>query len=123
MRAGRLYPLDGSAIRIYLANVRTTLAKLLLLIAVLLMPLGMNPAAATAGGHAAQMTHCDHQLPKPHHKAGFSECTMACSAALPAIGRASENLPEVAAAPMHSAFKAVLHGLHPETATPPPRES
>lgn len=102
------------------------IGKLLVLIAVLLMPLGMQPAAAAASHRHAQagsmpMRHCPEQAPRDHSRGGFAECTMACSAALPAVDLAPEERPVVAAAPSESAALPILHGLHPDTATPPPR--
>jgi len=103
------------------------LARLMLLVAVLLMPLGMSPVTAAVPAHhdmaGMVMGHCPDQAPTQDHKAGFAECTMACAAALraveapdaPALAIATD-LPRLTAA--HQ-----LHGLHPETATPPPRAS
>lgn len=100
--------------------------RALLLFAVLLMPLGMAPAVAAPVHHMAAgmpMGHCPEQAPSDERKAGFAECTMACAAALPAVEAPREEallvtveLPRLPAAPQ-------LHGLHPETATPPPRVS
>ena len=61
------------------------LCRLVALLAVLLMPLGMQPAAAAPrAAHAAMASTA---LPRtrraPRQKGGFAECTMACSAALP----------------------------------------
>ena len=100
--------------------------KLMTLVAILLMPIGMQSAVAApaAQHHAAMpMQHCPEQAPTHHGKAGFVECTMACSAALPAAeARPDEpliivgvpNLPDVAER---------LNGLHPDPATPPPKPS
>lgn len=98
----------------------------MLLIAVLLMPLGMAPAPAGAAQHhaaAMPMQHCPEQGSKHQSKGAFAECTMACASALPAADRVQErpvpcDAPAVAVAPMH-----VLHGLHPDTATPPPKSA
>jgi len=112
----------------YAGTVTQALVRLLLLCSVLLMPFGMAPVAANGTGHAhsmatMQMGHCGQQ-PKQHGmKSGFAECTMACSAALPASDRPHEDLPPVVTAHLEAARPAILHGLHPETATPPPRLS
>jgi hypothetical protein len=106
---------------------RGVLPRLFLLIAVLLMPLGMSPvpAASAAAEHhhgaALPMQHCPEQGTMHHSKAAFSECTMACASALPAVDRAQEQAiayapPLVAAVPVLA-----LDSLHPETATPPPK--
>jgi hypothetical protein len=106
---------------------RSLALRLLLLAAVLLMPFGMAPAPANAAhglAHASMpMQHCPDQGPAGHLKGGVAECSMACAAALPAsdvpregsLARVSEPAPP---------FRAQrLHGLHPETAIPPPKQS
>jgi hypothetical protein len=108
--------------------VRTIIARLVLLVAVLLMPLGMTPAAANGGGDRMAagmiMGHCDGQRTTHHPKAGFAECTMACAAALPAIGtRSVDDPPPIARTLIRPLAAAVLRGLHPDTATPPPKAS
>ena len=98
--------------------------KLLLLIAMLLMPLGMVPAAAAPAHHymaGGAMGHCPDQAPSHGKKAGFAECTMACAAALPAMDTPDAQGPLIAADPPRLAGTDMLTGLHPETATPPPR--
>jgi hypothetical protein len=111
----------------YASVVRPMLAKLLLLLAVLLMPLGMTPAAAVDhNAHAAAampMGHCDKQAPDQRTKHGIGECTMACSAALPAADFASDPPLLIACTPLCPSGAAMLDGLHPDTATPPPRNS
>ena len=100
--------------------------KLLVLVAVLMMPLGM--VSAVGGPHHQQMAG----MPMQHHpdqgsrsesKSGLGECTMACSAALPAM-EAVRHVPLLRASdPLQSAAAQRLHGLHPETAVPPPKLS
>ena len=102
------------------------LAKTLLLLAVLLMPLGMQPAAAAPAVHdmaSMPIQHCPEQAPAHDSNAGFVQCTMACSAALPAvdIGPAGPHL--IVCAPTEAAAVRQLRGLHPDTATPPPKRS
>jgi hypothetical protein len=98
--------------------------KLLALIAVLLIPLGMAPAAASpVHGHVAMpMEHCPDQAPKKTHGTSV-ECTMVCAAALPAVAASHMAPPLFAERLAQPAPTARLHGLHPETATPPPRRS
>jgi len=102
-----------------------TMWKLLALLAVLLMPLGMTPAAATSADPQTSASmpigHCDEQAPKHGSRHGLAECTMACSAALPATDAPGEELPLIACLPIRPVAAQVLHGLHPETATPPPK--
>lgn len=101
------------------------LTRLALLIAVLLMPFGMTPSAAQPNGHSAMgsmaIGHCDDRAPNQHMKGGIVECTMACSAALPATENTRDEPPLSVSSPARPLAATVLHGLHPETATPPPR--
>ena len=100
--------------------------KLLVLLAALLMPLGMAVPAAAAPHHemaSMPMQHCPEQAPAQKGKSGFADCTMACAAALPAVGASPDNERSAErslaiALPVHQ-----LHGLHPEIATPPPKRS
>ena len=104
----------------------TLVWKLLTLFAVLLMPLGMASAAASPAQHhvaSMPMQHCPDQAPSHDSKGAFVECTMACSAALPAFDRPGEQAPAAAAELVRPAAMKQLHGLHPETATPPPKLS
>ncbi len=102
------------------------LSRLLLLLAVLLMPFGMTPVAASQHQHSAvamPMQHCPEQAPNHDSKGAFVECTMACSAALPAADRFSKQPSVIEVEPPRPAATPLLHGLHPETATPPPKFS
>ena len=105
---------------------RATALKLLALLAVMLMPLGM--AASPADAHhqpaaAMPMEHCPEPAPAHDKKAGFVECTMACSAALPAVGSSIPMRPLILCAPVEPRVSNRLRGLHPDTATPPPKRS
>jgi hypothetical protein len=103
------------------------LSRLLLLVAVLLMPFGMAPAATSAAHHqmTAEMTmgHCPDQSSNHSTKAGLVECTMACAAALPAADTPAEGPMVVYCDPVMPGAARSLDGLHPETATPPPKRS
>ena len=103
------------------------IAKLLVLVAVLLLPLGMQPVGAAPNHDMAVSTmpmgHCPEHAPSHDGKGGFVECTMACSAALPAAELAPERHLLIACAPSVPAAAQILRGLHPETATPPPKAS
>jgi hypothetical protein len=100
--------------------------KLLVLVAVLMMPIGMAPAAAAPlhqPSAGMPMRHCPDQGANHHMKGGFSECTMACAAALSAADLVrTEPLP-ITFVPDASTMQQVLHGLHPDIATPPPKTS
>jgi hypothetical protein len=99
----------------------TQIPRLLALIAVLLMPLGMaTPAAAHPMADMA-MSHCPDQPSHHQQKAWSAECTMACASALPAFDRAEDQIGPVARVAFVSLPAQPLHGLHPDTATPPPK--
>lgn len=99
--------------------------RLLVLLAMLIMPLGMAPASAASHHDMASMPmqHCPEQAPTHHMKSAFAECTMACSAALPAADRIADSPFAVIGVPVSAGPAPLLHGLHPETATPPPRRA
>jgi hypothetical protein len=98
-----------------------------LLLAVLLMPLGMAPAAASAPDHPIManmsMGHCPDQNSHHDAKGTIAECTMACASALPAVDRAASGPLLIVCEPVIPVGTQRLHGLHPETATPPPKRS
>ena len=102
-------------------------ARLILLIAVLLMPFGMTPAAADSGDHHATMHmpagHCPDQDSSGAGKAGIAACTMACSGALPASEAFGAEDISLRREIVVTALIAPLCGLHPDTATPPPKRS
>ena len=103
------------------------IGRLLLLLAVLLMPVGMEPAAsAPMASHHIMMTttameRCPDQSGEHQHNNGLAMCSMACASALPAQelvrGEAPIRRPELVTAMTVQA----LDGIHPETATPPPK--
>lgn len=101
--------------------------KLLVLLAVMLMPLGMAPAAAAPLGHSAMagmpIGHCPDQGSNRDVKGGVAVCTMACAGALPAADLANREPMLIICEPVQPEAASTLHGLHPETATPPPRPS
>jgi hypothetical protein len=100
--------------------------KLILLVAVLLMPVGMTaePAAAHAMPSATMpMQHCPDQTPSNAGKAGIPQCMMVCSAALPAADAPTTEPHIIVCLPEQPARADALRGLHPETATPPPKHS
>ena len=99
--------------------------RLLVLLALLMMPLGMAPTPASAPNHQMMagmpMGHCPDQAPSRDSKSAFGECTMACAAALPAIDHQMDEQDLIVREPVRSVPVQRLHGLHPETATPPPK--
>ena len=105
------------------------ICSLLALVAVLLMPFGMTGAASAASSaqhhEMAEMPmgHCPDEGKQPDSQSGIQACTMVCSAALPAIDFDREQPVTLACAPDRPAAMQLLQGLHPETATPPPKRS
>ena len=102
---------------------RKLIARIVIMLAVLAMPLGMTPAAASA--HSMPMTmnmqHCPEPASGGKAKGAIAACTMACASALPAIDLAREEPPMLRTMPVVAVVERKLEGLHPETATPPPR--
>ena len=101
------------------------LLKLLALLAMMLLPLGMTPAATATHHEMASMPmqHCPEQGSEHQPKTAFAVCTMACSAALPALDRcAAEPLPIVRER-VRPALAQHLSDLHPDIATPPPKHA
>lgn len=106
----------------------TCWARLLAVAALLIMPLGMSAAPAVAAPQHPAMTgmpmeHCPDKTPTDPGKSASAECTMACAAALPALDAPVAQPMSVAREPAQALFVQRLHGLHPETATPPPKHS
>lgn len=106
---------------------RVVIARLLLLAALLLMPFGMAPAAAATFHHdmgAAMPTgHCPDGPSKHHVNGGIAKCTMVCSASLPAVAPVEPELLSAQPPPARPMTGQRLHGLHLETATPPPKRA
>lgn len=104
-----------------------TVWGLVVLIAVLLMPLGMQPAVASARaahGHdmaaSMPMEHCPDQSKDQHH-GGFATCSMACASALPAqllIQDDALTLDHQLVKPMASQ---TMQGVLSEVPAPPPK--
>ena len=103
-----------------------TVWKLMVLIAVLLMPLGMQPAgsATMVHGHGVvasmPMEHCPDQS-KQQHNDGFATCSMACASALPAQQIVRDEAPALRHDLVRPIAAQTLHGLHPEVPAPPPK--
>ena len=113
--------------RVYALYVLRLIARIVLLVAVLLMPFGMTPSAASEPHHALgasmPMEHCPDRAPGHDSKGGVAQCTMACAAAVPASAASAEEPHLIAADVVVPDLTRSLHGLHPETATPPPKRS
>ena len=101
--------------------------KLLAIVALVLTSFGMTAPAAAAPHHGAgaamAMEHCPDGDGTAGKTDGVPECAMACSAALPAADLAQPQLPTIVRAPEPGPLASLLHGLHPDIATPPPKGS
>ena len=102
-------------------------AKLLILFALLAMPLGMSAASAGvpmdhgATDHTSMSGCADAKPSDGGTEPGIAACTMACAAALPAIGQAAAAPRTLTNAPRTASALKRLAGVLLETATPPPR--
>jgi len=114
-------------VSMYAGRVPKFITRLLVLVAVLLMPLGMAPADASQAHHAiaaaVPMKHCPDQAPSHAPKGALALCTMACAAAVPASSSPIEEPLTATADLAKPAPSQRLQGLQPETATPPPKLS
>jgi hypothetical protein len=102
------------------------LLKLLALLAVMLLPFGMAPAAASATHQqmaSMPMQHCPEQGSGRQPKTAFAVCTMACSAALPALDRCEAQPVPTTSERVRPPLAQQLSNLHPDIATPPPKRS
>jgi hypothetical protein len=96
--------------------------------AVLIMPFSMPAAAHVSSQNRAKagmaMSHCPDQGTKHDGKGAIAECTMACSAALPASPQPIYPVQFlIACDPALPQLAPRLTDLHPDTATPPPKHS
>lgn len=99
--------------------------RLLVLLAVLLMPVGMEPAARSAPpmdlhsmSAAMPKGHCPDQ-PKDHN--GLATCSVVCASTLPAQEQARTEPIPATSEPVRPMPAPMLHGIHLEIATPPPK--
>ena len=103
----------------------TMILKLLALIALVLMPFGMGSAMAGPAHHPATASagHCDEQRGQPaENRSSIAPDCTACSMAI--VAQARVQVPAAAArVPAARPFPVRGIGLHPETATPPPKLS
>ena len=106
------------------------LGRLLVLLAVLVMPLGMARAAAampSMAHHAVMsvpaMEHCPDQSSKHDDNAGPAMCSMACASALPAQDLVRDEMPLQASQLVVATPAETLRGILMEIATPPPNLS
>jgi hypothetical protein len=104
--------------------------RLLVALAVLLMPVGMYPVAGApvvydpaAMPMSMPMQHCPDHGSKHSTNGAFAECTMACSSALPAEDCVQQEPAAFHQSPVAPVAVVVLDGLHPDIATPPPKRA
>ena len=102
------------------------LLKLLTMAALLFMPFGMGAAtAAPAHGAAMAMTgtgHCGEPARDQAPRSSHSDCAMSC-AAVPADKLHVSEPAQIASLPAAAPIPPALVGVHPDTATPPPKLS
>ncbi|HWJ37414.1 MAG TPA: hypothetical protein VNR86_01460 [Sphingomicrobium sp.] len=106
----------------------TLVGRLLLLLAVLFMPLGMTPAAASASpvDHHQMMAgmameHCPDRSNDHGQDGGLAMCSMACASALPAQEMARDEAPLRHRQLLVPMMTQRLRGILLEIATPPPK--
>ena len=105
----------------------TVFLRLLTLVALVLMPLGMGAASAAPARHApmaATTGHCSEQGSKPADQSSDQtiDCAMACSMLATTEPGVEEPAPSLGL-PSSRPLTERGTGLHPDTATPPPKLS
>ncbi len=110
----------------YFAAMPAVILRVLTLVALALMPLGMGAAMAGPAHHApvaASAEHCGEQGGQPAGKSTkISVDCIACSMTITAPARVQEPAAAVRL-PAVRPLEVRGIGLHPETATPPPKLS
>ena len=103
-------------------------ARSILLLAVLVMPLSMAFAGASASpvDHQEMMAgmptgHCPDQSTKHMHSDGLAACSMACASALPAQDVARDETTVRVVPLVNQMVAQTLPGVLLEIATPPPK--
>jgi hypothetical protein len=121
-----IFAVETGAIPPYSAEMHSVFLRLLVFIAVVLMPFGMAAAPAASMQHQ-QMTMPMQHCPEPgssHHSTGaLADCTMACASALPATDLQIADAHPVSKFTPRPTLVAALPGIELEIATPPPRRS
>lgn len=99
--------------------------RFFLLFAVLLMPIGMEPASAADQATMAGMVmeHCPGQSSKHQHSGGIVTCSMPCASALPAQELVRDEAPIRRSQLVAPLASPALEGIHPEIASPPPKRA
>ena len=101
--------------------------RLMTLLALALMPFGMSAGSAAPGHHhapgATAAGHCNEsKRPDNQSPANAADCAISCSMLLSAQASVEDPAPLV---PLLPAWPPAYRqtGLHPDTATPPPKVS
>lgn len=111
----------------YLRRMRRLLIRVIMLLAVLLMPLGMAaPAVASAAAHhgaasGMPMEHCPEQGSNTDTAGGLDRCTMTCSAALPVLDAPPAHALLISSVPDDLPLGPELASIAQDIATPPPK--
>ena len=111
----------------YWVHMRLLALRLLMLVAVAILPLGMAAAPAAPIHHQQMMAgmpmeeHCPDK--KSPSSGALADCTMACAAALPAADLSAVEPHAVAQSLPEPSLEPELSSLDLEIATPPPRAS
>lgn len=114
--------------KFYSMAMSAAILRMLVLASLMLMPFGMAAApAAPVQQHPMatqmQMQHCPDGDQKQHSGGALATCTMACSAALPAVAAEPGPCVRVEREAVAQSLAPVLAGIELEIATPPPRLS
>ena len=113
--------------RTYFAQMPSMVLRLLTLLALVLMPFGMGAANAVPSHDApaaATAQHCDEHGSRPTDQSRDEAMDCAVSCSMLAVAEAQVEEPAVAHAILTAPLLAERGtGLHPDTATPPPKLS
>jgi hypothetical protein len=109
----------------YFTQMPSMVLRLLTLLALVLMPFGMGAANAAPAHHVAAAEvaqHCDDKRGQPAEQSRDEAMDCAVSCSMIAVAQAQVKEPPVAH-PILTAPRLAERGagLHPETATPPPK--
>jgi hypothetical protein len=103
--------------------------NLIAVVALMLMPFVMQPAAAAPVQHHQATSaegpaeHCPDERSMPESNGKFAVCAMICSAALPAADVPQAQRTLIVCQPAAPGLAQRLTDHDPEIATPPPRRS
>jgi hypothetical protein len=101
--------------------------RLLTLLALVLMPFGMSGASAAPAHHGLAVATAEYcgehgRQPDKQSPANATDCAISCSMLLAAESRIEDPAPPIRMLPVRPLAERGA-GLHPDTATPPPKFS